>query len=175
MDKRYAFGGLIVAVGVGVGAAVQEVCERDGSSASACPIARVDLNHDDRRGPEGPPMTTQPAPMGPTGNATAMPPRQFFVEPQTPEYRPSIAFEMPHGLTALEMTALQRRYPVVIEGTWRSVFDDEPAPESTVAMNQGRFTPAAHFLGPLQCVGISTSTATAALTLIDAQGNVVAS
>lgn len=102
-----------------------------------------------------------------------MPPGQQLFD-SAPQRRHEIdTWQAPN--VALMVDALQkqqqRRYPVVIEGTWHSVFDDEPAPEDAVEMNVARITPAAHFYGPMQAVGYAGSAGSAALTLRDPQGN----
>ena len=84
-------------------------------------------------------------------------------------------------MSAAQLDALERRrYPVVVEGTWRSVFeprqiDDEPAPRSPEQMNLGSGTSAANYFGPMHGYAASVSMAFAALTLTDAQSNDVTS
>jgi hypothetical protein len=107
---------------------------------------------------------------GGAGIVSQVPP-YIFAPPQSPEFPYAEVFHAPPRMSAAQLDALQkRRYPVVIERTWRLVFDDEPAPETPAQKTVGSFTPAAQHFGPTHGMSISTTAAMGALTLTDANG-----
>ena len=159
-----------------IGGESVEVCERHG--VTACPMTREEWNHTPTQQPQGPSFTQSYVLGTGTGTGAGMVspiPSHFFAGPQNPEFPYTALFYSVPRMSAAHLYALQqRRYPVVVEGTWRSVFEPhpahDPAPKTPEQMKVGSFTPAAHLLGPMQGVGMSASVGIAALTLTDANG-----
>lgn len=171
-QKRCVCGGLIV--GMFVGGMWVEACDRSG--VTACPMPRVELNHNHTPDPIGPSPMRQSYVLG-TGTGTdvprAIPPQHIFAAPQSPEFPYAQMFYAAPRMSAALFDVLQkRRYPVVIEGTWHSMFEspDDPAPKLPEQMALGSRTPSAESYGSMQVVGASASSAYVAMTLKDENG-----
>jgi hypothetical protein len=133
--------------------------------------ALAHLDNDDEPAPRTPTYELQmqdPSALGSGGaGIVSQVPPYIFAAPQSPEFPYAEIFHATPRMSAAQLDAWQkRRYPVVVEGTWRSDFErpDDPAPKSPQQMIVGRFTPAAAFYGPTSGLGISSSSAWGELT-----------
>jgi hypothetical protein len=92
-----------------------------------------------------------------------------------PVHRPRDIFDTNVPNVTLALHAAARRLPVIYSPSSNALSTEpesgrEPAPESPAQMSVGRFAPAAHFLGPINGLGVSTTAAWAALTMTDQNG-----